>query len=314
MQNSKPSEEVANRLHKWIRKRLFSSCAFCIVTRLFQTTIGILTLVFVSWCAAFVALMILMRIDAIGSLAGENVHTMRPSLVLLMVTAIVALSFWTAWRHPYGLGTFRKPVHLRDRVSEYMLAAMGSIIGEVLISGPRLIRSGGESFWECRHLMRARIGEIAAVLAWMVRRNRKVSVSEMAAAFAGLNLFRLIPQLRLLDGFIYLPSTNGVCLLSTEMKAALIDLLNIDQFAFDDSATSERPEKPYASEEERWYSVLGLDVYASIVEVKKMYRILARKYHPDRHRNEDVATQIAAEERMKEINEAYRNICRSFAA
>ncbi|MBI1177715.1 DnaJ domain-containing protein [bacterium] len=136
----------------------------------------------------------------------------------------------------------------------------------------------------------------------------------MAAVFPGLNFFSLIPQLRLLDGFIYLPSRNGVCFLSTDTKTALADLLGINHFGFDDSATSESANETRTSAHHRWFAALGLDAYASPVEVKKMYRVLARKYHPDRHRNENVAAQVAAEERMKEINEAYREICRSFAA
>src|SRR3954464_13458445 len=48
------------------------------------------------------------------------------------------------------------------------------------------------------------------------------------------------------------------------------------------------------------YSVLGVDRKASGDEIKKAYRKLARKYHPDR--NPDDAS---AEERFKEIQSAY---------
>jgi molecular chaperone DnaJ len=48
------------------------------------------------------------------------------------------------------------------------------------------------------------------------------------------------------------------------------------------------------------YSVLGVDRKASADEIKKAYRKLARKYHPDR--NPDDAS---AEERFKEIQSAY---------
>jgi molecular chaperone DnaJ len=48
------------------------------------------------------------------------------------------------------------------------------------------------------------------------------------------------------------------------------------------------------------YAVLGVDRKASADEIKKAYRKLARKYHPDR--NPDDAT---AEERFKEIQSAY---------
>ena len=51
------------------------------------------------------------------------------------------------------------------------------------------------------------------------------------------------------------------------------------------------------------YSVLGVDPQATDEQVKKAYRELARKYHPDNYQNNPLAD--LAEEKMKEINEAY---------
>lgn len=57
------------------------------------------------------------------------------------------------------------------------------------------------------------------------------------------------------------------------------------------------------------YSVLGVSQNASDDEVKKAYRELARKYHPDNYQNNPLAD--LAEEKMKEINEAYDTITKS---
>ena len=54
------------------------------------------------------------------------------------------------------------------------------------------------------------------------------------------------------------------------------------------------------------YSVLGVSQNASDEEIKKAYRELARKYHPDNYQNNPLAD--LAEEKMKEINEAYEAI------
>ena len=54
------------------------------------------------------------------------------------------------------------------------------------------------------------------------------------------------------------------------------------------------------------YKVLNIAPNASDEEVKKAYRDLARKYHPDHYHGTDL--EHMAEEKMKEINEAYSAI------
>ena len=54
------------------------------------------------------------------------------------------------------------------------------------------------------------------------------------------------------------------------------------------------------------YSVLGVSPSASDQEIKKAYRELARKYHPDNYVDNPLAD--LAEEKMKEVNEAYEAI------
>jgi molecular chaperone DnaJ len=54
------------------------------------------------------------------------------------------------------------------------------------------------------------------------------------------------------------------------------------------------------------YGVLGISSNASDEEVKRAYRELARKYHPDNYQNNPLAD--LAEEKMKEINQAYDTI------
>ncbi len=54
------------------------------------------------------------------------------------------------------------------------------------------------------------------------------------------------------------------------------------------------------------YKVLGISREATDEEIKKAYRELARKYHPDNYVNNPLAELV--EEKMKEINEAYDRI------
>ena len=54
------------------------------------------------------------------------------------------------------------------------------------------------------------------------------------------------------------------------------------------------------------YAVLGLNRNATDEEIKKAYRSLSRKYHPDANINNPRKEQ--AEEKFKEIQQAYQQI------
>ena len=49
-----------------------------------------------------------------------------------------------------------------------------------------------------------------------------------------------------------------------------------------------------------YYEVLGVDKSASDADIKKAYRSLAKKYHPDMNPGDK-----EAEQKFKEVNEAY---------
>lgn len=60
------------------------------------------------------------------------------------------------------------------------------------------------------------------------------------------------------------------------------------------------------------YRVLGVSPDASDDDIKKAYRELARKYHPDKYHDNPLAD--LAQEKMKEINEAYDSITKQRAS
>ena len=56
----------------------------------------------------------------------------------------------------------------------------------------------------------------------------------------------------------------------------------------------------YMAEKRDYYEVLGLNKNAGEAEIKKAYRTLAKKYHPDMNQGDS-----EAEAKFKEVNEAY---------
>ena len=54
-----------------------------------------------------------------------------------------------------------------------------------------------------------------------------------------------------------------------------------------------------------YYGILGVEPSSSEEEIKKAYRRLALEWHPDKHEQADDEKKAEAEEKFKEISEAY---------
>jgi len=74
----------------------------------------------------------------------------------------------------------------------------------------------------------------------------------------------------------------------------------LGDLGMDPTAGAEAPPKRYESKTERMLERLGLDARAALDDVKRRYKILAKRHHPDLRGGDR-----AAEERLKLINEAY---------
>ena len=57
-----------------------------------------------------------------------------------------------------------------------------------------------------------------------------------------------------------------------------------------------------------FYEILGVKEKATQAEIKKAYRKLAKKYHPDRVNTQDEAIKKGAEEKFKQVQLAYETI------
>lgn len=67
-------------------------------------------------------------------------------------------------------------------------------------------------------------------------------------------------------------------------------------------------EKASSAKDRRAYAILGLDPGASKSEIKDAYRLLAKVHHPDRFERLDDEAVNAANERFRQIKDAYNHL------
>jgi len=113
---------------------------------------------------------------------------------------------------------------------------------------------------------------------------------------ARLSIIHFLFDIASLDGRI---KENEMALLERINKN-----LNISQSDFESVKAMFRQEK------DDDYTILGINKDASDAEVKKAYRDMVKRYHPDRIETDDVAIRKGAEEKFKRIQEAYESIQR----
>ena len=56
------------------------------------------------------------------------------------------------------------------------------------------------------------------------------------------------------------------------------------------------------------YKILEIDRTATIPEIKKAYRTMVKKYHPDKLQQMDEVYRKGAEEKFKKVQEAYEQL------
>ena len=71
------------------------------------------------------------------------------------------------------------------------------------------------------------------------------------------------------------------------------------------------PGTDFYANRSKYYDILGVSQGADKEEIKRAYRNLARKYHPDKYATASEADRKYNEQKFKEINEAYEKLTKS---
>jgi len=84
-------------------------------------------------------------------------------------------------------------------------------------------------------------------------------------------------------------------------------------FDNDNKQEKERYSNGYSKDNpNRYYAILGVNKNITKDELKKVYYKLVKKYHPDKFENSSKKEKENAENKMKEINEAYEYLMKNF--
>ncbi len=96
------------------------------------------------------------------------------------------------------------------------------------------------------------------------------------------------------DGSVSSPEVNKIKEIAGYLRVSLVDFESIMAM--------------FVKSADNSYKILEIDKTATNDEVKKAYRTMAKKYHPDRVNTQDEAIKKGAEEKFKQVQLAYETI------
>jgi DnaJ like chaperone protein len=156
-------------------------------------------------------------------------------------------------------------------------------------------------------LVRLDIEACAKVLSYLAAKTKSVSRAELLEAFPELIWSRLIAQLRLIEGILFLRADVSRLALTSALR------LELHQFVVqtEKSDTFEEAVPPVSvTEPEKLapYEILGVAPTASAAEIKIAYRRRVKECHPDHFAGADADSRELAEEWTKALNAAYETL------
>jgi len=270
--------------------------------------IGLVALAFTSCVLAVLVLAILTEANALLSLVGLSLSLMRPVLFAILFLLFLGLSILHAYKTRWESESAAK---IDFGTAFSTTSSMG---WEFISAGPILLIMAGQDFQVYLRLSRLDVPHVSALLLWLYDKGGRAGFAEISLAFPALNAIRVLPQLRDLPGLYWWPD-EGEISLTEELRRTFAEILRREPktpFAFGGSAR-ERPhfQKPVievGQDIHAWYATLNLPLFATLQQVKKRYRKLAKIHHPDVRSASRTGGQTPDDEVMKRVNEAYHNI------
>lgn len=139
--------------------------------------------------------------------------------------------------------------------------------------------------------------------------NQEIHVSRICYQLSGrlkyeerILLLHFLYGFTMSDAFVSEGELRFIRLAARYMKISDADMHSVHAFYFQTQA-SERQ-----SDWQKYYTILGVSSDTSMDEIRKAYRTLAMKHHPDKVSQLSEEVQIAAKEKFQIIVDAYKKI------
>lgn len=307
---SLPAEWTGARLvvEKWLRQLCATEAIFQLGSGAVMLLAGVVVLVLTSCFAAMVFFMVLFRTGRLFGASSLEMSGTQEICFTVLFLLFMSFSIFHAWRTRW-----KEEAATRIQFGSSFTNATDLIL-EIISAGPIFIVLAIQDFQKYARLSRLDVPQVAALVFWLFEKGGRASFAEISLNFSGLNIVRVLPQLRDLPGIHWWPDKGSLSLLES-LKYTLAQLLHRD------------PEKPFASTHSNpnpphsnqpapgvsdemlsWYTTLNLPPFATLPQVKARYRKLAKIHHPDARARNYPTGEPADDGQMKRINEAYHNI------
>jgi len=315
-------------IEKWLARRCMVESTVNLLGGTIFFVIGLITLAITSCLMAGICFLLMIEGSVILSAFGIPMQLSRSGLFAVLFALFLALTVFHAWRTRWESDS-AAGVDLSEAFST--LTTLGL---EFFAAGPIFLVLAIQDLHRCVRLSRLDIPQVSGLLLWLFDKGGRAKFAEICMAFPRLNAVRVLPQLRDLPSINWW-ADNGEITLSDDLIHTLILVLgrNPKNSSPHDGPSHEyyqprndrahrrsnrgsdyerhQAQEPVVSVDQEivaWYAVLGLPPFTPLRRVKAQYRVLAKKYHPDKQAANRAHGQFSSDEQMKRINEAYDNI------
>ena len=203
----------------------------------------------------------------------------------------------TSWRRTGG----------RVSDEQYRNSQRNSFMMSLLVLATAVAKADGklssEELQNIKNLIRTNFGDDAAIEAEDIVRRLMVQDINIWSVGAQIKMYMNYSQrLQLFQYLVQLAQCDGMVNAELEVLdsiASATGLSNTDR----DSLLN-----MYRQSQDSAYKVLGIEPTATDEEVRKAYKRMALKYHPDKVATLGADVQKAAEEKFKKVQQAYEQI------